>query len=92
MGQHSPGPSTTRDVEDGLEDHLAQGVQPGASRGIGGGQMGLYVGPLGIGEVGLWYALLMLGILPSYSLSTPFRTVSEGRFCELRHHGVLTRL
>jgi hypothetical protein len=52
VGQQAPGASTTRDVEDGLED-LAQRVQPGASRGFGGGQMGLYVGPLGIGEVGL---------------------------------------
>ena len=50
MGQQAPGASTTRDVEDGVED-LAQGVHPGASRGFGGGQMGLYVGPLGIGEV-----------------------------------------
>jgi hypothetical protein len=91
VGQHSPGPSTTRDdVEDGACD-LAQGVQPGASRGFGGGQMGLYVGPLGIGEVGLWYALLMLGILPSYSLSIPFHTVSEYEFSEvgLPLYGVL---
>jgi hypothetical protein len=53
--------------------------------------MGLYVGPLGIGEVGLWYALLMLGILPSYSLSIPFRTVSEDEFSEvgLPLYGVL---
>jgi hypothetical protein len=37
-------------VEDGVED-LAQGVKPGASRGFGGREMGLYVGPLGIGKV-----------------------------------------
>jgi hypothetical protein len=39
-------------VEDGVED-LAQGVKPGASRGFGGREVGLYVGPLGIGKVGL---------------------------------------
>jgi hypothetical protein len=38
VGQHSPGASTTRDdVEDGACD-LAQGVQPGASRGFGVGR------------------------------------------------------
>lgn len=53
MGQQSPGASTTRDdVEDGIED-LAQGVQPGAPGGFRYGQMGLYVGPLGIGKVAL---------------------------------------
>jgi hypothetical protein len=87
VGQHSPGASTTRDdVEDGVED-LAQGVQPGASRDFGGGQTELYLGPLGIGEVGLWYALLMLGNLPSYSLSIPFRTVSLLDFSHLEGKG-----
>jgi hypothetical protein len=32
----------------------------------------------------VWYALLMLGRVPSYSLKTPFRTVSEGMFSETR--------
>ena len=50
--QKAPGASATRDVEDGVED-LAQGVHPGAPGGFGGRQMGLYVGPFGIGEVGL---------------------------------------
>jgi hypothetical protein len=54
-------------------DDLAQGVQ---SRGLGGREVGLYEGPLGIGEVGHWYALLMLGRVPSYPLTTPFRTFS----------------
>ena len=52
VGQKSPGTATTHDVEDGLED-LAQGVQPGMPGAFEGGQMGLYVGPFGIGEVGL---------------------------------------
>src|SRR5215208_6678862 len=30
----------------------------------------------------VWYALLMLGTLPSPYLRTPFRTVSEGVFSE----------
>src|SRR5829696_5506389 len=30
----------------------------------------------------VWYALLMLGTLPSHYLRTPFRTVSEGSFSE----------
>ena len=38
-GATAPGASTTRDVEDGVED-LAQGVHPGASRGFGGGRWG----------------------------------------------------
>src|SRR5215211_4997364 len=37
----------------------------------------------------VWYALLMLGTLPSYLLKTPFRTVSEGEFSEVRPNGVL---
>src|SRR5215210_4992807 len=52
VGQQSPGTATTQDVENGVED-LAQGVHPGTSWGFGGRHMGLYVGPLGIGEVGL---------------------------------------
>src|SRR5215204_2092014 len=39
----------------------------------------------------VWYALLMLGTLPSHLLKAPFRTVSEGEFCELRVDGVLRR-
>jgi hypothetical protein len=45
-------------------------------------EVGLDEGPLGIGEVGLWYALLMLGRVLSYSLRTPFRTVSSTHFSE----------
>jgi hypothetical protein len=37
----------------------------------------------------VWYALLMLSTLPSHLLKTPFRTVSEDEFCELRLYGVL---
>ena len=43
---------SAHDVEDGVED-LAEGVHPRASGVFGGRKMGLYVGPLGIGEVGL---------------------------------------
>src|SRR5215203_2075131 len=37
----------------------------------------------------VWYALLMLGTLPSHLLKAPFRTVSEGEFSEVRFNGVL---
>src|SRR5215211_8236469 len=50
--QQAPSTATTHDVEDGLKD-LAQGVHPGAPRRFRGREMGLYVGPFGIGEVGL---------------------------------------
>jgi hypothetical protein len=50
--EQAPGTATTRDVKDCLED-LAQGVQPGSSRGFGGREVGLHVRPFGIGEVGL---------------------------------------
>src|SRR4051812_2536555 len=50
--KQAPGAPATHDVEDGVKD-LAQGVYPGTPRGFGGGEMGLYAGPLGIGEVGL---------------------------------------
>ena len=83
MREQTPLAATTRDLEDDLED-LAQVVQPGTPGGFGGGEVGLYAGPLGIGKVGLWYALLMLGRVPSHPLKAPFRTVSEGVFCELR--------
>ncbi len=52
MRKQAPLAATSRDVEDGVED-LAQGVQPGASWGFGGREVGLYVGPFGIGKVGL---------------------------------------
>jgi hypothetical protein len=42
--------------------------------------MGLYADPLGVGEVGLWYALLIMpGMLPGHRFRTPFQTVSNGR-------------
>ncbi len=52
MREQAPGAAPTHDVEDGIED-LAQGVDPRASGGSRGGEMGLDQGPLGIGEVGL---------------------------------------
>ena len=49
VGKQAPGaPATHDDVEDGLED-LARGVEPGSSWGFGDRDVGLYVGPLGIG-------------------------------------------
>src|SRR5215217_3328487 len=50
--KQAPGAATTHDVEDCVED-LAQEVQPGSSRSFGGREVGLYVGPFGIGKVGL---------------------------------------
>jgi hypothetical protein len=38
------------------------------------------------------YALLMLGRISSHCLRTPFRTVSEGEFCERRPTSVLRGL
>ena len=52
MGQKAPGAAATRDVEDGVED-LAQGMYPRTPGGFRDWQMGLYVRPLGIGEVAL---------------------------------------
>jgi hypothetical protein len=40
----------------------------------------------------VWYALLMLGRLPTYPLKAPFRTVSEGEFSEVRLNGVLKKV
>src|SRR5215211_6283761 len=50
--QQAPSTATTHEVEDGIED-LAEGVHPGAPGHFEGREMGLYVRPLGIGEVGL---------------------------------------
>jgi hypothetical protein len=52
VGEQAPLAPALEHVEDGVED-LAQGVQPGASWGFGGREVGLYVGPFGIGKVGL---------------------------------------
>src|SRR5215216_4685753 len=81
--QEPPGTSATHDVEDGVED-LAEGVHPRASGIFGGREMGLYVGPLGIGEVGLVcssHARYSTELLPP---DYPFRTVSEGLFSEVQ--------
>jgi hypothetical protein len=48
VGQQAPGASGTHDVEDGVED-FAECVEPRSSTGLGGGQVGLDAGPLGIG-------------------------------------------
>src|SRR5215218_8213404 len=50
--KQTPSTSATNDVEDGVDD-LAEGVHPGAPGDSGGREMGLYVGPLGVGEVAL---------------------------------------
>src|SRR5918998_1176210 len=51
VGQQAPGAAASQDVEDGVYD-LTQGVQPGSSGCVRCGQMGLYVRPLFLGEVG----------------------------------------
>jgi hypothetical protein len=73
--QESPGTAALDDVEDGVKD-LAQRMDPGTPGGFGSRKEGLQAAPFGVGEVGLWYAFLMLGILPSEFFRTPFRTVS----------------
>jgi hypothetical protein len=50
--QQAPSTPAAHNVEDGIDD-LAQGVQSRASGGVGGREVGIYVGPFGIGEVGL---------------------------------------
>jgi hypothetical protein len=52
VGQQAPSTPATHDVEDGIDD-LAEGVHPGSPGSFGGREMGFYVRPLGIGEVGL---------------------------------------
>ena len=47
----------------------------GASGGLGDWQMRFEAAPFGVCKV-LWYVFLMLGILPSEYLRTPFQTVS----------------
>jgi hypothetical protein len=80
VGEEAPSATATHHVEDSVED-LTQGVHPRASGSSGSGKMGLYAGPLGVGEVGLWYALLIMpGILPGHRFRTPFQTVSHSGF------------
>src|SRR5215212_11328017 len=52
VGQQPPGAAAAHDLEDGVED-FADGVHPRPSAWFRGGQVGLYIGPLGIGKVGL---------------------------------------
>jgi len=52
------------------------GVYLGTSGGLGTGRWGSRQ-PHSASERSLWYALLMLGILPSECLRTPFQTVSR---------------
>jgi hypothetical protein len=49
--QQAPGTATTEHVEDSVKD-LTQGMYSGSSGSFGCRDMGLYVGPLGVGEVG----------------------------------------
>src|SRR5215218_5363345 len=72
--KQSPGASATHDVEDSVYD-LAEGVHPGASGGFGGREIGLYVRPLGIGEVGLVcssHARYSTELLPQHPFSDSF--------------------
>ena len=76
MWQHSPGTAAADHTEeDGVKD-LSQRIDRRPPIGFGSRKVGLQAAPFGVGEVGLWYAFLMLGILPSERLSTPFQTVS----------------
>jgi hypothetical protein len=73
--QQSPLTATLEHIEDGLEDLTRRGW-------IRGGPLALGVGRWDsrqlhwASERSLWYAFLMLGILPSECLRTPFQTVS----------------
>jgi hypothetical protein len=76
VGQQPSGTPATHDVEDGVED-LAQGVHPRASGGRGGREVGLDVGPFGIGEVGLVcssHARYFTELLPQNPFSDSFST------------------
>src|SRR5215204_147550 len=83
VGQQAPGASATHDVEDGVDD-LAEGVYPGSPGSCGGREMGLYVRPLGIGEVGL-----VCSSHARYSTELPLHdTFSDGfrlELSEVRH-------
>jgi hypothetical protein len=74
--KQAPDTAAPYDVEeDGVED-LARAMEARTPVGFGSGKVGFRAAPLGAGQMGLWYAFLMLGILPSERLSTLFRTVS----------------
>ena len=75
VGQQPPGAAAANDVEDGVED-LTGAVHLGTPGSVGERQMRFEEGPLFVREVALGYAFLMLGILPSERLRTPFQTVS----------------
>src|SRR5215212_614934 len=65
----------------------ARGAPAGVRELSGGGKMGLYAGPLGVGEIGLWYALLIMpGILPGYRFTTPFQTVTTAYCVDIDPH------
>jgi len=70
-----PSTATTHDLEDSVKD-LAQGTHPRPSGDFRGREMGLYVGPLGIGEVGrvgLSHACWSSGLLLNNPFSDGFR-------------------
>jgi len=73
----------THDVEDGVED-LAQDVHPRSSGYAWGGKTRFYVGPFGIGKVGL-----VCSSHTRYSTELPsqdtFSDSFEGVFSEVRH-------
>jgi hypothetical protein len=76
VGQQPPCTPATHDVEeDGVED-LAQGVHPRASGERRGREVGLDVGPFGIGEVGLVcssHARYFTELLPQDPFSDSFK-------------------
>ena len=72
MWQESPGTAALDDVEDGVKD-LAQRMDPGTPGGFGSRKEGLSRRPHSASDRSVWYAfLMMLGILPSEFLRTPF--------------------
>src|SRR5215212_4122344 len=75
VGQEPPGAATANDVEeDGVQD-FAGGVHLGTSGSFRCGQVS-FEELHSASDRSLWYAFLMLGILPSEHFRTSFQTVS----------------
>jgi hypothetical protein len=77
--QESPGTAALDDVEDGVKDMASRtscrGWILGHPVALGAGRRGSRQ-PHSASDRSVWYAFLMLGILPSEFLRTPFQTVS----------------
>ena len=74
--QEPPGAAATDDVEDGVEYPRVEHGSGGRPAGFGAGRWGSMQAHWA-SDRSVWYAFLMLGILPSHRLRPPFQTVSQ---------------